>query len=254
MRYLTFPAVLMMAMLMLCANRTLGGNGGPRYGKGSGTSGGNGTGTSTTPPPVDHSASTDAKKKVADATVELTKDNHALADVVAKLRKEFQQKPEWIAAQTAVANDQAKLDAAHDAVLAKLQKDSNYVAMKTAKAKAETDRDALQKDGGAAEDLDRAGKAVFTASAATTKVEADAMNADLGVSDARSQLAEENRKIAGLLAEFDAANKQNADWQAASKVVEQQQQVLADARKALAAAIATEAQAERDRQKQMGGG
>ena len=204
------------------------------------------------PPPVDHSASIGARKQVTEATAQLTDANRALAEIVNKLRQAFQRKPEWIAAQSAMKADQAAMAVAHDAVLDKLQKDPAYSALKATKVKAEAERDALEKEPGAsAEDKKRVGDAVFAATEATNKAENAALLADGNVAAARAQLATSNQKVTALLSEFDASLQQNPDWQAASQVVAQKQQVLADARKALATAIATEAQAERDRQKQM---
>jgi hypothetical protein len=215
----------------------------------------NNNNTTPPPPPVDHSGSTEARKKVTDATAEVNKATRAVAEIVARLRHDFQQKPEWAAAQAKQKGDQATFDVAREEALAKLQKDPKYISLKTAKTKADAEREALQKDPGATpEDQQRVTNAVFTATEALTKAESDALLSDPAVATARAQLAEDNKKINALLAEFDGVTKQNADWQAATAVVDQKQQAAADARKALAAAIAQEAQAERDRQKQMAKG
>jgi hypothetical protein len=230
------------------------------YGKkstGTGTAGNNSNtnnNNNTPPPPVDHSASIEAKKKLAEATADANKANRAASDIVAALRRDFQQKPEWTAAQTALKDDQGKFDLVHDGTIAKLQRDPKYTALKTARLKAEAERDAMLKEGrGSAEDQKRAIDAVFIAAEAFTKMENAALASDPAVTVARDQLAEDNKKAAALLAQFDAIVKQNPDWLKANQEVEQKQQAVADARKTLTAALATEAQAERDRQKAIAG-
>jgi hypothetical protein len=227
------------------------------YGAKSGGGGGGGGGGNSTPapPPVDHSASIAARKVVTEATAEVNNANQGVAAVVARLRPAFQQKPEWVAAQAELKADQSTFGMAKDAVLLKLQKDPAYLALKTARQTAETDRDALQKEPGATpEERNRVANAVFTATEALTKREGEALLADDGVQAGRTKVGEDNKKIAVLNAEFDALARQDAQWQAAMVIVDQKQQVVADARKALAAAVAQEAQAERDRQKQMAQG
>src|SRR4051812_9928049 len=51
--------------------------------------------TSQLPPPVDRSGSTEAKKKITTAQSELTRAQAALADVVTKLRTEFEGGQDW---------------------------------------------------------------------------------------------------------------------------------------------------------------
>lgn len=255
MRFWHLLGVVSIGALILCSALVSEAGYGNKGGSNNSNNNNSNNNTTPPPPPVDHSGSTEARKKVTEATAEVSNATRAVAEIVARLRRDFQQKPAWAAAQAKQKGDQAAYDIAREEALAKLQKDAKYVSLKTAKTKADADRDAMQKDPGAtAEDQQRVGNAAFTATEALTKAESDALLSDPSVAAARAQLAEDNKKINELLTEFDGITKQNADWQAAMAVVDQKQQAATDARKALAAAIAQEAQAERDRQKQMAKG
>jgi chromosome segregation ATPase len=216
------------------------------YGSKSGGGGGGGGPSST--PPVDRSASTAARKQLAEATTEFNKASRAATEIVTHLRQESQHKPEWTKAQTVLKSDQAKLEAARNAVTTRLEKDASYLSLKSAKSKADADREASAKDPGAtAEERQAAAQAALAASAACSKRLSEAVQSDSAVLAAQAQVAEDTKKTSALLAEYDAAAKQTPEYQAALAIADQKQQTVTEARKSLASALAAESLAERNR-------
>src|SRR4051812_2677787 len=74
------------------------------------------TSSNALPPPVDRTASTEAKKKITAAQTEVTTAQKALADVVAKLRTDFEAGQDWQTAQAAQKQAQEEYDAARKPV------------------------------------------------------------------------------------------------------------------------------------------
>jgi hypothetical protein len=213
------------------------------YGK-SGVGGGGGGGSSPPPPPVDHSASIAARKQLGEATAEFNKANHAAVEILNSARHDCQQRPAWIAAQSALKADQARVDAARGQVMATLEKDAGYLSLKAAKLKADEERDTASKDPGLSPaDRQNIVQTALTASAACTKRLNESLQSDAAFTAAQAQVAADSQKINALLGECDAATKQSPQYQSATAAVEQKQQALADARKLLASAMASEAQA-----------
>src|SRR5437762_8218230 len=92
------------------------------------------TPTRTTAQPVDHTAVTNARKDLADATAALKQAQTALDATKAKL---LETTPEWAAALDAKKQAQAALDAATAPVLEQVRNGKEYKDAAQAKAKAQ---------------------------------------------------------------------------------------------------------------------
>ena len=207
------------------------------------------------PPPVDHTASTDARKHVNETNAEVTKATLAVTDIVTGLRREAEKTPEWMQAQAALNTARSENEAARTAVIDSLKPNAAYTQAVRAKAKAEADRDALAKEPGTtAEQRDQNATALFQATQAVAKIESDAVTADPRATATRAKLDAADRKYADLVRAVDAAARNDPAWQAANKTLDEKKQAATDARKALADAVTKEAEAERDRQKQIAKG
>jgi hypothetical protein len=209
--------------------------------------------SSNTPPPVDRSASIKARKDVNAATAEVNKATNAQNAIVAKLRIEFERTPDWKAAQSTLKSAQSEYDGAKRAALTALADQPGYRSARAAREKAESDRDALRANPSAATEDQRVriAKAAFDSAQALSKLESDALAADPAAKAAVAKVTQSKSAAADLLKTFEASCSENADWQAAQKVIDEKKEALATAQKSLADALAQEAQAERDRQKQI---
>ena len=220
-----------------------------------------GTGGTATPapstakpqvPPVDHSGSIKARKDVGAATLEVSKATGALNALTATLRGPLEESAPWKNAQAAQRMAKEKVDAASYAVEQSLQKRSDYMAAKEAQTQAEKTRDTLRNDPGAnSDDRVKASIAASDASQNVMKLEREAMVIDPNLTAAQAKLTESTHVMTDLQAKFDLTLKTDARWIAASQVVEDKKKALAEAQKTLTTVLASEAAAERDRQKQM---
>jgi hypothetical protein len=204
------------------------------------------------PPPIDRSASTKARRDVNAATADVNKSTNEVAAIVARLRLQFEQTPEWKDGQAVLKSAQAEYDAARHSLLETLNSQSDYRSAKASREKAEAEREALRNDPNAAPDVRmRVATAVFESVKAASKLESQALASDPKAAAAEAKVAEAKKVLAESLKRFEASLPGDADWQAATKVVEEKKQVLAAAQKGLTDVLAQEAVAERERQKQM---
>jgi hypothetical protein len=237
--------------ISLAASPSFGKGGGGGGGGGGSRNNGNGGGQNY-PPPVDHSASTKARKEVEAAAADLRKANADVAAIVAKLHKEYETSPDAAGAVAALKAAQAELEATRAPVLKNVRDSAAYKSALAAKESAQADRDTVLADPSTSpEDRTHAATAVMEAGKAVTKLETDAVAANPKIAAAQSKLVAANTAWSALLKKFDETLKDNPDWQAAMKVVDDKKQVLASAQKTLSDAVAQEAQAERNRQNQI---
>ena len=250
----TFPCAVVLCSWLILASTSLAA-GYSKTGKGGGSGNGGGGNTPPPPPPVDRSASIQSRKDLTAAGAAVNQAGASLASTVAILRREFEKTPEWVSAQAAVKSAKAALDLVAIPAMEALAKRPDYKAAKTAKENAEAARDALGPDPKiTVDDRQRAATAVFDAKKAVTKLETDAMDADPKVVAAQAKLAAANALVATVLSHFDESVKQNAEWQAGAKTLDEKKQAQIAAQKTLADALAKEAVAERERQKQIAQG
>ncbi len=201
------------------------------------------------PPPVKHDASDKAQQELTAATSEQTKAEDGLASIVPKLRKEFEAAPAWSSAQADLKAAQTENDAARAPVLEALRQKPAYVAARDAKDKAEADRNAVvDEPTSTAEQRAVAATAVLNAGTVLSKLESDALAANPQAVVARQKLLAAGVKVQTLEKEFDASIRNNADWKAARKALDDATAKVASARTALQQAQAKEAQAESQRE------
>src|SRR5438046_10279016 len=89
------------------------------------------------PPPVDRTRSKEAQKKVAATESDVKKAQQALAEVVGKLRTDFESGQDWQNAAGAQKQAQADYDAAKKPVVEAVKKRLNYQDAERQKAAAE---------------------------------------------------------------------------------------------------------------------
>jgi hypothetical protein len=200
------------------------------------------------PPPVKHDASDKAQQELTKATSELSKAEDNLGSIAPKLRKEFEATSAWQSAQADLKSAQAEYDAARTPVLEALRQKPAYVAARDVKDRAEADRNVVVNDASSTtEQRAAAATAVLNAGTVVTKMEADALAADPKVVAAHEKLLAANAKVQALEKEFDASIRNNADWKAARKAMDDATAKVAAAKTALQQAQAKEAQAEAQR-------
>jgi hypothetical protein len=248
------PTLLLALCLTFTATPAFAGygGGGLRMSGGGSSSSGNSS-SSNTPPPVDRSASIKARKDVNAATAEVNKAINAQNGIVARLRLDFERTADWKSAQSNLKSAQSDYDAARRTALAALADQPAYRSAHAARQHAEVDREALRANSSAATEDQRLriAKSAFDAAQALSKLESDALAADPTAKSASAKVTTAKSAIADLLKTFEASCADNADWQAAQKVIDEKKEALAAAQKTLADAVAQEAQAERERQKQI---
>jgi hypothetical protein len=246
--------ILLAALCITFTPSAFAGYGGGGMRMSGGSSGGSSSSSShaDAPPPIDRSGSIKARKDVNAVTAEVNKAQSEQNAIVGKLRVEFERTPDWKTAQAKLKSAQTEFDAARRASLDAMADRPAYRAARAARQQAEADREALRANPTASQDERvRVAKAAFDSAQALAKFESDAIAADPATKAAAAKVAEAKAAAAELLKTFEASCAQNADWQAAQKVIDEKKEALAAAQKTLADALTQEAQAERDRQKQI---
>ena len=242
MRFQSLLIALFIFVLTLNVPRAFAAKG---YGGGSGTRGNGGGSTSTdSPPPVDHSASIAARQDVTAATVEVNKANQAVAAIVLKLRKDFEQTVDWKKVQSDLAAARSDLDIARTQVLKDLAGKPDYHAATSLKQKAEAERAALGTDA-SPEDRSRITTALLEVDQRLLDFEQVSLAASPAAHNAQAALTEAKGRTTQMLKAFDGSVKENAEWQAANAASGEKKQALVNAQKSLTVAIAQEAQAKR---------
>ena len=203
------------------------------------------------PPPVDRSGSTEAKKKVQAAQADVTKAQGALAEVVGKLRTDFEAGQDWQNAQMAQKQAQAEFDAAKKPILEAVKKKLNYQTAEKQRAEAEKELAELRNNNVIGDPILKAVNKQADATAEMMKLENDALNADQKVVEARKKLAEATATVITLKKQFDTSLGTDAGWQEGKKAVDAAQEQVASANKELKDALAREKDAEKQRQDQI---
>jgi hypothetical protein len=203
------------------------------------------------PPPVDRTASTEAKKKVQTAESEVNRAKTALAEVVAKLRMEFEAGQDWQNAQMAQKQAQAEYEASRKPVVEAVKKKLNYQNAERDKAAAEKELADLRARNVIGEPILKAVNKQADATAEMMKLENEALNAEPKVVEARKKLAEANAAVAMLKKQFDTSLAADTNWQEAKKGVDTAQEQVVAANKDLKEALAREKDADKARQEQI---
>ncbi len=203
------------------------------------------------PPPVDRSGSIEARKKIQAAQSDVTKAQTALAEVVTKLRTDFEAGKDWQDAQAAQKQAQAEFDAAKKPVIEAVKKSFKYQNAEKEKAEAEKELADLRAKNVIGDPILKAVNKQADATSEMMKLENEAMNADSKVVEARKKLAEATTAVAMLKKQFDSSLGTDAGWQESKKAVDMAQEQVATAQKELKDALAREKDADKQRQEQI---
>jgi len=213
-------AVLIAATPMLMAKKKGGGGGG---------GGGGARSQAPTGDPVDLGASNTNNAALTTASSDLATAQAKLKQVTASLWATFEQTPEWVAAEKAVADAQAAYDAACKPVLAALQDNPDFKAASDSTddidAKIEAARDAGDQD-----TVIQLAQAKLTGASTVTKMTNDALNADPGVASAKQNLTAAKAAEDQLRQKFQTSLASNSDYTTAKQAVDDAQTKLASAR------------------------
>ena len=207
--------------------------------------------SSTLPPPVDRTRSQEAKKKVTAAEADVKKAQQSVAEVVAKLRADFEAGQDWQNATAAQKQAQADYEAARKPVVEAVKKKPAYQNAERAKAEAEKELADLRARNVIGEAILKAVNKQADATSEMMKVENEALNAEPKVVDARKKLAEANTAVAALRKQFDGSLASDTGWQEAKKGVDTAQEQVALASKELKDALQQEKDADKARQEQI---
>ena len=203
------------------------------------------------PPPVDRSGSIQARKKITDAQADVTKAQAALAEVVSKLRTDFEAGKDWQDAQAALKQAQMEFEAAKKPVIEAVKKNFKYQTAEKEKIAAEKELADLRTNNVIGDPILKAVNKQADAISEMMKMENDAMNADPKVVEARKKLAEATTAVALLKKQFDSSVGTDAGWQENKKAVDMAQEQVATAQKELKEALAREKDADKQRQDQI---
>jgi hypothetical protein len=209
------------------------------------------SGSNALPPPVDRSGSTEAKKKITAAEAELKRAQQALADVVAKLRSDFEGGQDWQTAATAQKQAQADYEAARKPVVEAVKKKPAYQSAEREKADAEKELNELRAKNTIGEPILKAVNKQSDAANLMLKLENEALSADPKVAEARKKLADANTALAALKKQFDGSLAADTNWQEAKKGVDTAQEQVVGGQKELKEALAREKDADKARQEQI---
>lgn len=207
--------------------------------------------TNQLPPPVDRTGSTEAKKKITAGEAEVKKAQQALAEVVGKLRTDFEAGQDWQNAAAAQKSAQEEYEAARKPVLEAVKKKPSYQDAERSKAEAEKELADLRAKNVIGEAILKAVNKQADATSAMMKMESEAMNADQKVVAARKKLADANTAVVALKKQFDSSLTTDMGWQEAKKGVDAAQEQVATAQKELKDALAREKDADKARQEQI---
>ena len=210
-----------------------------------------GSSSTALPPPVDRSGSTEAKKKITAGEAEMKRAQQALADVVAKLRTDFEAGQDWQTAAAAQKQAQAEYEAARKPVVDATKKKPQFLNAEKEKAEAEKELNELRAKNVIGEPILKAVNKQSDAANLMMKLENDALNADPKVVDTRKKLADANTALAALKKQFDGSLAGDTNWQEAKKGVDMAQEQVVLAQKELKEAIAREKEADKARQEQI---
>ena len=203
------------------------------------------------PPPVDRSGSTEARKKITAGEAEVKRAQQALADVVAKLRTDFESGQDWQNAAAAQKQAQADYEAARKPVVESVKKKPAYLNAEKEKAEAEKELNDLRAKNTIGEPILKAVNKQSEAANLLMKLENEALNADPKVVESRKKLADANTAVAALKKQFDGSLAADTNWQEAKKGVDTAQEQVASAQKELKDAIAREKDADKQRSEQI---
>lgn len=200
-----------------------------------------------TAPPIDRTASREARKRQQDAQIEFNRRNATVKAIESRIRSAFEQRDEWIKGQADLKAAQAALEAAKKPVLAKLTAKPEYKKAIEAREKADAERESLR-NSRATDKLYAAAQKAIDANFAVVQLENEALAADPNVQQAQKQLSAAESLVSALNQQLQQELETNAEWVEAKKLAEEQQLLLAQATKDMQDATKREADQIRSQQ------
>ncbi len=191
--------------------------------------------------PIDTTQVKSAQSDLAAARDDQKKAEAALADIVRRLQATFDSSGLMKTAMEQLRSAQGGYEAASKVVVDKLANNADYKKAVADRTAADAKAIKLRQDGGSPEDINASLNDALAKAAVVTKLQQDAINADTPASEAKAKLAAANQQIAELRKQFTDSLKDNPEWAAARKTVDDAkdkvktcESALADAQKALA--------------------
>jgi hypothetical protein len=191
--------------------------------------------------PVDTGPVKQAQSDLAAARDDQKKAEQALAVVVRRLQTDFESSGLMKTALDDLKAAQTQYQAASKVVLDKLATNADYKKAMDAKNAADAKVVKLQTEGAAPDDVTAASKDSLEKSSAVTKLQTEAITADAPANEAKSKLTAAGQHAAELRKQFTESLKDNTEWAAAKKAVDDakdkvktSESALADAQRNLA--------------------
>ena len=150
---------------------------------------------------------------------EVVKAQQELEAVEKRLRGEFEKGDEYVKADGDLKQAQAEYDAAVKAAVDKVKEKPEYAAAVEALKKVEDEQLSYRLNPGAAVDPALATR-LMDAKMAVHKLEMDAGDSDPAAKEAKGKVIAARGVVNGLRGKFEASMRQNADWQAAKKALD----------------------------------
>lgn len=181
-------------------------------------------------PPVDHKPLDDAIREVSAAHLRVTKAQMAMTAVTRKFQQESEARPDVIAATSAVTSAKSQYDAAAAPILAAVRSTAEYMCAADAVTKAAEEVDRLKQNRDATP-TQRASAATSALAAreALTKLHTDALAASALATTAKATYVAVAAALNDLRQRYDETLKQDPQWIAAKKELDDARAAAADA-------------------------
>src|SRR4051794_22201069 len=211
-----------------------GGGGGGRGGGGMGGGGGGGSQMPAPPPKPENPTITADKKEITTLQTALDKANKAYTDAVAKVTKEFQAQPDYVAAQKTVDDANKEVDAARDSCIANLKTQPDYKAATAKETAARAKLDQLKANGASRDAVSAQSSEILKIGGESSKIEREALSKDSKYNDALKKLADARTALQSQKDVLAAQIKDDKDIAPLKATVDESTTKLADARTKLA--------------------
>lgn len=175
-----------------------------------------------------------ARSKLSAAQAVLFRARGDYNQLGARLMSQFEKSPEMSNALAEERKAQEAYQAAVDAVLSKLASQPDYQAAVAEREKARRTVEQVRSSGAGPDELAKAATAAMNASAAASRMEGEAKEADADCVATLKALMEAHARVVSLREGYSRALKDDASWTEAAKRVEEAQARAAEAQKDLA--------------------
>jgi len=173
-------------------------------------------------------------KALQDARAQLEKDTKAQKELKAKLKAAFDGNEESRNAKEAEDKAKADLEAAQKPVMEELSKKPEYKAAAEKQVQADLALAELQKGNPTADQLTAATEKMVNANAEVRRMKDEALQASTQVQEAKTKYQAAKEANKAVQAKFEEQLASDTDYQAATKLVDDDKQKVDEAKKALA--------------------